>query len=738
MPLNFFHFPASRSFLLLSIAFLIPFTVIAVEPVTWTTNTRAELLRGDALGVSISDTGAITLAPKLEQLYNTEQAYIWSSAVDAAGNVYLGTGHDGKIFKVGSDGHGALLYDAPELDVTALAVASDGSLFAGTSPDGKVYRIGVDGKAEAYFDPADKYIWSLAVMKDGSLAVGTGDSGKIYRVKAKDAKPDSSLLADTTETNIISLAVDLQGNLLAGTDPGGIVLRVSPEGKTFALFDSSLREIHSISPAADGSLYVVGLSDAAAGARAPGATAGEGAGGTTAATTTVLSASDDSSTAASQSPPPVKSRADLSNAKSAVFRILPDGGTDVLWNSSTVNAFSVIANPSGNGALVGTSDKGRIYSVSNDGRDTLLLQTTEGQVSVLQVHGSQIYAASSNQGKLARFGAAPFETGTFESAIRDTKLVSSWGRIWGRGQGRIELQTRTGNSSSPDPTWSDWSPAYSDLKGAQIVNPRARFIQWRATLKSGAGGSGVPSLEGVNVAYLPRNVAPEILMMTFLPPGVGLQPAIQVQADPNIEASGLDPNLFGIQTQAPPRKVYQRGAKSLQWQSEDRNGDALEFSLYYRSLNESEFRLLKDKIRDNFYTIDGSTLSDGKYIFKVVASDAPDNPLGQSLSGERLSEPVEIDNTPPEIRQLGATQVSGDSVKVVFDAEDATGLIKKAEISIDGGLWRAVSPDDGIADSPKERYSLNSQISGPGEHTVSFRAFDTSGNAGSTRVTFKK
>jgi hypothetical protein len=737
MPLNFSQFFASRSFLLISIAILIPITVIAVEPVTWTTNSRAELLRGDALGVSISDTGAITLAPKLEQVYNTEQAYIWSSAVDAAGNVYLGTGHDGKIFKVGSDGHGALLYDAPELDVTALAVSSDGSLFAGTSPDGKVYRIGVDGKAEVYFDPADKYIWSLAVMKDGSLAVGTGDSGKIYRVKAKDAKPDASLLADTTETNIISLAVDLQGNLLAGTDPGGIVLRVSPEGKTFALFDSSLKEIHSISPAADGSLYVVGLSDAAAGVRIAGPATGEGT-SATGATTTVLSASDDSSSGATQNPQPVKSRADLSNAKSALFRIMPDGGTDVLWNSSTVTAFSVIANPLGNGALIGTSDKGRIYSVSNDGRDTLLLQTTEGQVSVLQVHGSQIYAASSNQGKLARFGTAPFETGTFESAIRDTKLVSSWGRIWGRGQGRIELQTRTGNSGSPDPTWSEWSPAYSDLKGAQIVNPRARFIQWRATLKSGPNVGGVPRLEGVNVAYLPRNVAPEILSMNFLPAGVGLQPALQVQADPNIDASGLDPNLFGIQTQAPPRKVYQRGAKSLQWQSEDRNGDALEFSLFYRSVNESEFRLLKDKIRDNFYTIDGSTLSDGTYVFKVVASDAPDNPLGQSLSGERLSEPIEIDNTPPEIGQLGATQISGDGVKVVFNAEDATGIIKKAEISIDGGVWRAVSPDDGIADSPKERYSLNLQISGQGEHTVSFRAFDSSGNAGSMRVTLKK
>ena len=422
-----------------------------------------------------------------------------------------------------------------------------------------------------------------------------------------------------------------------------------------------------------------------------------------------------------------------------MFRILPDGGTDVLWNSPSIIAFSIVANPSGNGVLIGTSDKGRIYAVSNDGRDTLLLQTTEGQVSVLQSHGAEVYAASSNQGKLARFGSTPFESGTFESAVRDTKLVSTWGRIWGRGSGKIELQTRTGNSNSPDPTWSDWSTVYPDLKGAQIMNPRARFIQWKATLKTGgAAPGGGPGLESVSVAYLPRNVAPEILAVTFLPAGVGLQPALQVQADPNIEASGLDPNLFGIQAQAPPRKVYQRGAKSLQWQAEDRNGDSLEYSLYYKSLGDAEFRLLKDKIRENFYTIDGSTLSDGKYIFRIVASDSIDNPVGKSLSGERLSEPVEIDNTPPQIRQSGEAQVSGDMIRIVFDADDATGIIKRAEFSADGGPWRSTFPEDGIADSSKERYSLDAEVPGRGEHTISFRVFDAAGNAGSTRLTFKK
>src|SRR5918992_473440 len=163
-------------------------------PVIWETNSRAELLNGEARGVSVTDTGALMLAPQFTQVFDTEQAFVWSSAADSAGNVYLGTGHDGKIFRVGADGRGALLYDAAELDVTALAVGRDGALYAGTSPDGKVYRVGADGRAEVYFDPPDRYIWSLAVLNDGALAVGTGDTGKLYRVAAAGAKPETSLL----------------------------------------------------------------------------------------------------------------------------------------------------------------------------------------------------------------------------------------------------------------------------------------------------------------------------------------------------------------------------------------------------------------------------------------------------------------------------------------------------------------------------------------------------------------
>jgi len=707
------------------------------QPVIWETSGRAELLKGDARGVSISDTGRLMLAPNLTEVFNTEQAFIWSSEVDSKGNVFLGTGHDGKIYRVSPEGRGALFYDAAELDVTALAAARDGSVYAGTSPDGKVYRITADGRADVFFDPVDKYIWALAVLADGSVAVATGDNGKLYRVRSAGAKPESSLLISTNQTHVMSLAVSARGDLIAGTDPGGLVLRISPEGKAFALFDAPLREIHSLATADDGSIYALALSDAASGRQTTAASTAPAADGSgTPATSVTITAIDESGAPIQPQGQSPRSRSDVATARSAVFRILPDGATDVVWSSASITAFAIAPALQPRSVLIGTADKGRVYSVTNDGRDTLLLQSSEGQISSFLVRNGQVYAASSNQGKLFRFGKDLIAEGSYESPVRDARLTAAWGRVWWRGSGNVELQTRTGNGERPDATWSDWSPAYRDPEGTQIASPRARFVQWKATLRS-AGSSGQTWLEDASLAYLPRNVAPEVLSISALPFGVGLQQTAQLQVDPNVESSGLDPSLFGAVAQVPPRRLFQRGARSFQWQAEDRNGDTLEYAIYYRGLNDATFRLLKDRLRENFYTIDGATLADGRYIIKITVSDAPDNPLGQALTGERLSEPVDIDNTPPVLRAVGAPQ-GGSGGRTAFEVDDATGKIKKADVSLDGAPWFPLFPDDGIADSRHERYSVDLTVLGPGEHTVSLRAFDGSGNVGTLSVNVRR
>lgn len=705
----------NKILLIFNLLFVSASMTLAAGPSVWSVNSRADVLKGDARGVSIDQNGTITLATKLTEVFKTEQQYIWSSAVDEKGNIYLGTGGDGKVFKVDASGKGATFADLAELNVSALSIGKSGELFAATSPDGKVYRIDANGKAEVYFAPKEKYIWSLAVLADGSLAVGTGDAGKIYKVKAANATPESSLMFDTSETHIISLATDKQGNLYAGTDSNGIVMRFSVDGKPFGLLDSPLREIHDISVGSDGSIYVLALGESASVAKPDAAAA--------AATPEYKTVSVDKPNPAAPEPP-AKSRYDLTGAKSAVYRILPDGGTDILWASTTVTGFSLYAHQTGNGVLLGTSDKGRIYNIGNDGRDTLVLQTDANQISTIQTAGSGLIATSSNQGSLFRFGPETVAEGIYDSAVLDAKGTATWGRIWWNGAGGVSIQTRTGNTEKADETWSSWSVAQTDVKGGQVSSPKARYFQWRATLKTSNS-----SLTEVNLAFIPRNIAPEVLSINALPTNVGLAANPPQQIDPNIELSGMDPILFGIPNVAvPPRRVYQRGATSLQWTTEDRNGDKLIYDVYYKEVGDANFKMLRGDLTDAFIAIDGQSLADGRYIFKIVARDTLSNPFSLALSGEKTTEPIDIDNTPPVI-----VATSGSSNQVVFEAVDKSSYLIRAEYSINGSEWKALYAEDGISDSPSERYMVPVP-SAIGEYAVTIRVFDVNGNAGNARI----
>jgi len=701
----------------------------AADPSIWTVDSRSDVLKGDARGVSIDQNGTIALAPKLTEIFKTEQPYIWSSVADAAGNIYLGTGGDGKVFRVDPAGKGSLLTDLNELNVSALAIGRSGELFAATSPDGKVYKIDQSGKADVYFEPKEKYIWSLALMADGSLAVGTGDAGKIYRVRSAGAARDASLFFDSGETHIISLVANKQGNLFAGTDSSGLVIKFSPDGKPFALLDSPLREIHELAVGPDGSVYALALGDSVS---PPAASTSSAATPAAAESKTVNADKPNPATPE----PAQKSRYDLSGAKSAVYRILPDGGTDVIWASQSVTGFSLYAHQTGNGVLIGSSDKGRIYSVTNEGRETLALQTDASQVSTIINVGQKLFATSSNQGSLFQFGPDTNTEGTYESAVLDAKTTATWGRVWWRSDGNVQVQTRSGNTEKPDATWSDWSPAYTDPKGAQISSPKAKYLQWKSVLRS----SATPArLNEVSVSFIGRNIAPEVLSIQILPTNVGLASNPPIQIDPNIELSGLDPVTFGIpNASVPPRRIFQRGATSLQWTAEDRNGDKLAYDIFYKEVSETTFKLLRESVTDNFMTIDGQSFADGRYVFKIVAKDTPSNPTGLALSGERISEPVAIDNTPPVVVAIGTPETTGDKTHIVFEATDAASFVTRAEYSVNGGEWQTVYADDGISDSPKERYTIDLVLKTPGEYSVTLRAYDVNSNSGNARVVVRR
>ena len=138
------------------------------------------------------------------------------------------------------------------------------------------------------------------------------------------------------------------------------------------------------------------------------------------------------------------------------------------------------------------------------------------------------------------------------------------------------------------------------------------------------------------------------------------------------------------------------------------------YALYVKATDEREWHLLKDKIHQSSYTIDPSTLADGKYVARLVASDEESNPPNLERKSELLSAPFWVDNTPPDVEVLRQT-VTGSTADVQFSAEDSTSPLRGAETSLDGQDWHDILSDDGIVDSRKETFTIKLTHLAPGE-----------------------
>jgi hypothetical protein len=731
------------------IAWLLPLflvaPILAVSPIFWEIRSYDDFRKGTLSNLSLTNEDRLVLAPRFESVFNSEQPFIWSSAVDSKGNVYLGTGHDGKVFKVDSSGKGEAIADLTELDVFAVAVDSRDTVYAATSPNGKVYKIEAGALPQVFFDPEDKYIWSLAFDRQGRLIVATGDKGVIYRV-GNDGK--GQVFYDTDETHVISLAVDREGNVIAGGDPKGYLYRIAPDGKAFVLYDSGMREVHAVTVAADGTIYAAvvssrpGLSPSSvpilvpdSGPRGePTVTISLGADSSAAQSVEVNVSANDSPTSSPISPSS-SSRSTDGATQTAILEVLPDGVVNTIWRSSSEMVFALL--PRADRLLFSTGSKGRIYSFQKPRSTTLLVESTEEQTTTLIQAGNRIYATSSNVGKLFNLGDALASSGTYESSVRDTEAISTWGKATLKSDTpqQIQLSTRSGNTGSPDKTWSDWARVDGD--GA-ISSPKARFIQWRAVLRADSGRS--PSLNSVTVPYMQQNFRPEVTSLDVLPFGVTLikqQPLTSTGAPAGPQDSatlranaraGL-PGLIKV----PPRRSLQKGAQSFQWVAVDKNEDALQYDLYYRSEGATTWALLKKNVEDSFYTINSDTLPDGTYLVRLVASDSLSNTAETALSGERESRLFLIDNTAPEVtsRQDGS---SGGRVRVAIEATDSTSTLSQAEISVDAGEFRTIFPRDGITDSKRESFLWQSDMLSPGEHVITCRVYDQNDNVGLSKL----
>ena len=729
----------------------------------WEMNSYSDFVRGRFEGVSLSREGRISLAPKVDTVFTSGQSVIWSIAQAPDGTLYAATGHRGRIYRIDPQGKSSLLWTAVEPEIFAIALDRNGIVYAGTSPDGKVYRI-ENGQATEYFAPQTRYIWSLVVAPDGALFVGTGEQGKVFRV---DGPGKGDLYYATGQSHITGLAVDSQGRLLAGTEPNGILYRISAKDKALVLYDASLPEIRAIVPMPDGTVYAAALGGSVAKrAQSAAQAAQSGSGAGIAVTTTTITVEAQAGPGADIKPDPKQPQpqptpapaaaaapqvttqfaptVDVSGVdKSALYRINPDNTVETLWSSKEENVYDVLALE--RQILFSTDIEGRIYGLTPDRRVTLVAQTNEGETTRLLPSDHSVLAATGSMGRIFRLGEGPGVSGSYEAPVHDSGTASRWGSLSWRAEvpagSTLVFRTRTGNSAKPDRTWSEWSEPLAYPSGSRISSPNARYIEWKAEL---AGTAGVtPILNSVTLAYLPQNSPPVVKSINVVtqsaPSAQAAKPAaasssgaysVTVTDTGDVSAAAS----AGTPTQTLPRASSQQ--ITVSWQAEDPDGDRLVYTLYFRSEDATQWMVLKSGTHDNSLTFDGDILADGKYFFRVLASDREANPPPSAREAQLTSAPIMIDNTPPAVT-LATIRYSAGTAHVEFEAADAASALRRCEYSLDAASWVPMEAADGVIDSQRERFVLDLTGLPPGEHLLVIRAADSANNTGLAKVVLK-
>ena len=725
--------------------------VMAGLPTFWTLEDQPEFLTGEIDGLSIASDGVISLAPATQNLYESTDPFFWSLVADRDGNLYAGSGNSGKVYKVDREGTASVLADTNELEVHGLALDRQGQVYVATSPRGRVYKVSPSGEQNVFFDPDDRYIWALAFDSVGNLLVATGDKGNLYRVNPAG---EGEVLFASRETHLMCLATDADGNIYAGSDSSGLVFKVDSSDRVSVLFDTPFREVRALVVDPTGNVFAATINDTKGPAAPTPASLAPGAGATPPQIPPAESITESVTVTVSAAPiSAVASTGGVSALQGAVYRITPEGSAERIWGSAEDLPLSLKLERDDR-VMVGTGRKGRIFLVRRDKTSSLLLRAEADQVtSIYSTDGRNVFFATSNPAKIYRFGTRRRSEGQYRSPIKDTATVSSWGKVQWEGRSPtgtgLTVQTRTGNSSKPDNTWSDWSVPYTISDGEQIASPRGRFIQWRAIMKTSDSGA-TPELLKLTAVYLQQNLSPEVTDITVHPAGVtfqkplvttgdieilGVDPALETQQMPETGIPGVT-NPFGpssLAITAYSRNFHRKGYQTVVWTAVDPNQDTLNYEVSYRGEGESLWKPLRKNLREAVIAWDTVAMPDGRYMLKIVASDAPSNPEATSLSGERESKPFDVDNTPPNVSDL-VVAPAADGHRLTFAALDDSSAVQAVEYAVDSGPWQMIYPVDGIADSRREQFDVLVTGYSGGVHTLVLKVTDLLGNVVTARA----
>jgi hypothetical protein len=151
----------------------------------------------------------------------------------------------------------------------------------------------------------------------------------------------------------------------------------------------------------------------------------------------------------------------------------------------------------------------------------------------------------------------------------------------------------------------------------------------------------------------------------------------------------------------------------------------------YRREGETAWKSLKADLTESIFVWDTTSVPNGTYVVKLVASDEPSNTPGAALDGELESSAFDIDNGPPAVSVTSSRAANGRTV-IEFEVRDEWSSISKVEYSLDAQRWQPIYPRDGIFDSRHEQFELT--LTGvDGAKGLIVRAYDAKNNSATAR-----
>jgi hypothetical protein len=439
-----------------------------------------------------------SVVDKKEYLKNE---HIFVMTTDASGRLLAGiSGDKVRLCRFESDKMETIFQNDESKYIFAIAVDNAGNIFLGTGPKGRVYRLDAAGaNPQVIYESRDKNILSLAIGKDGYIYAGSDTRGVIYKIEPHGNK--TTVLYDSEQPEIAALLFGPASKSPGVTDPN------SAEPTIYAaatLAQVVQAQTQFASSAAEGLSSGRPETDAD---KKPSGTNSDGG-----QKLEIANTQEGTSAKTEPSSPPVR-RTTRAATSSHLYQINKDGFVTDVFTENVVLLCMTLQDGS---IYLGTGNTGQVFCIEPAlERQSVIFEDKQAtQITAITADQKDLYLGSANPAKIIKLTPGYSKEGIYISDLIDAEQPAQWGKLQLDADipagCKVFAASRSGNVKDVnDPTFSSWSELQEITQPVQLQCPLGRFCQYKLVLRSD-NSSRTPLIREVAVASTIPNLAPKV------------------------------------------------------------------------------------------------------------------------------------------------------------------------------------------------------------------------------------